>query len=579
MKKYLFLYLLIPAMILAQKSIDITGRASLSTLSFDYDEKSDIKPDTVANKEYGKTTLIPGLSQSLNLSIFARTPTIDMSLLGDIRNNEWNNFDISDQKSIDRLSLSLRFSKHEIILGDFYESGSEFFIQSREIRGGKVHLQYENLWNRKSFLEFKAVGGIAQRAFSQGSRLRGIYKQFETSGQFRRSIAAISAKIGERGSYKAGLHFLIAEDDSSSINESLNDPLGNQNIGVDGSLFLWDNHIQLFGEGFFSAKDTIGFGSSDDKTYKGGIDFRYNQFKLIGYYQKLGFNFYSAGYPFLLNDRQGFRVQSAYNFPNILMFSLDAEQYDNNLEENKETPTTKTRIGEIAVTTGLKKFPEITFVFGFRDDLSNSVFTDSLKLAEDEMRTNKISRKWEARISHDFNRNRISFTTIYLDLDDNSKIPGGAPLGTEQFIASLNFHTRPTNNIFFSGGGVFSRLLMTDSKVSNNYFVYQSSRWDILPRKLVLESNINFSMNDAQNGGDDDLINNYWQVDGRVSIEYFFNNSISFKLIGGTNSRQMDFSTSEALQVLQNPDLEPTFFNGNETYNALIYGAEVNWLF
>jgi len=575
MKKYLFLYLLIPALIFAQKDIDVTGRVSLSTLNFDYDENSDIKPDSVSGKEYAPTTLIPGLSQSVNLSIFARTPTIDISLLGDIRNNEWNTFDFSDHKSIDRLSLSLRFSNHEVVVGDFYESGSEFFLQSREIRGGKVNLLFENVWNRKSFVELKTVAGLAQKALSQGSRIRGIYKQFETSGQFRRSIAAFSAKTGERGFYKAGLHFLTAKDENSSIGESLNDPLGNQNVGLDGSLFLWDSRVQLFGEGFFSDKDTIGFGNSTDHTYKGGVDFRYDQFKLVAFYQRLGFNFYSAGYPFLLNDREGFRVQSAYNFPGVLLLSMDAEQYDNNLENNKNTPTAATRIGEISVTTGIKKFPELTFLFGFRDDISNSFFNDELE----ETKTSKISRKWEARISHDFNLNRISLTTIYLDLDDASKIPGGAPLGTEQFIGSLNFYTRPTNNIFFSGGGVFSRLLLTDSKVSNNYFFYQSSRWDILPRKLVLESTLNIAMNEAQNGGDDDLLNNYWQADGRLSIEYFFNKNISLKVIGGTNTRQMDFSTAEALQVLQNPDIDPTFFNGNETYNALIYGAELNWIF
>ena len=579
MKKYFFLYLLIPALIFAQKSIDVTGRVSLSILNFDYDEKSDIKPDTVGSKEYGRTNLIPGLSQSLNISIFARTPTIDISLLGDIRNNKWNTFDFNDHNSIDRLSLSLRFAKHEIVLGDFYESGSEFFLQSREIRGGKVNLVIENLWNRRSFIELKTVAGLAQRAFPQGSRIKGIYKLFETSGQFRRSILAFSAKVGERGLYNAGLHFLIAKDDSSSITESLNDPLGNQNIGVDGSLFLWDSHIQLFGEGYFSSKDTIGFGSADDHTYKGGIDFRYNRFKLIAFYQRLGFNFYSAGYPFLLNDRQGFRVQSAYNFTDILLLSLSAEQYDNNLQNDKGTPTTDTRIGEISVTTGIKKFPEITLLFGFRDDISNSVFRDTLELAEDETKTSKISKKWELRISHDFNRNRISLTTIYLDLDDASKIAGGAPLGTEQFIASLNFYTRPSNNIFFSGGGVYSRLLLTDSKISNNYFIYQSSRWDILPRKLVLESTLNILLNEAENGGDDDLINNYWQVDGRLSVEYFFSDNFSFKLIGGTNARQMDFSTAEALKVLQNPDIEPTFFNGNEAYNALVYGIELNVIF
>ncbi len=575
MKKYLVLYLFFPVFLFAQQNIDVTGRVSLNVLNFDYNENSDIKPDSVDSDTYSKTSIVPGLSQYLNLSIFARTPTIDMSLLGDIRNDKWSRLDFNSHNDIKRLSLSLRFMGHEVVLGDFYESGSEFFLQSREIRGGKVNLAFDNVWGKKSFIEVRALGGLSERVSRIGSRLDGIYKQYETSGQFRRYIGAVSAKGGERGLYKLGLYYLQAQDDSNTVKNSLNDPIGNQNFGADASVFLWDNHIQLFGEGYLSTKDTLALGSSTDNTYKGGVDFRYEQFKFVAFYQRLGFNYYTAGYPFLLNDKEGFRVQSAYNFPGVLLFSIDGEQYENNLEGDKSLPTTKTRIGDISVTAGIKNFPEVTVLFGFRDDISGSVFNSEAQ----ETKTNKISRKWEARVSHNFSVNRLSLTTIYLDLEDVSKIPGGAPLGTEQFIASLNFYTRPTNNFYFSGGGVYSRLLLTDSKSNNNYFLYQSSRWDILPRELIFESTINYSLNQAANGGDDDLINNYWQADGRVSLEYFFIDNIALKLIAGTNSRQMNFSTAEALAVLQNPDVEPTFFNGNESYNALIYGLEVNWMF
>ena len=41
----------------------------------------------------------------------------------------------------------------------------------------------------------------------------------------------------------------------------------------------------------------------------------------------------------------------------------------------------------------------------------------------------------------------------------------------------------------------------------------------------------------------------------------------------------MAYTTAEALQVLTDPDIDPTYFNGNESYNALIYGVEFNWMF
>jgi hypothetical protein len=433
------------------------------------------------------------------------------------------------------------------------------------------------LWNRKSFLEITALTGLSQKALAQGERLRSLYKQFESSGQYRRYIAAGTINTGERGTYNIGLHYLWAKDDQSSIDKSLNDPLANQNMGMDAAVFLWDNKVKLFTEGFYTIKDTLDYGKEEDYSYKGGVDFRYDQFKMIAFFQRLGGNYYSAGYPFLLNDRQGARMQAAYSFPKVLIAGIDGEYYQNNLDKDESVPTTNTRRGEVSVTTQFKNVPEFTLLFGFRDDISNSVFNDD----NEESKTDKLSRKYEFRVSHDFNFNRVSLSTIFLNLDDFGKVAGDTLglLGTEQFIISLNFYTRPVENFFISGGGVYSRLLLTNAKDNRNIFLYQSSRWDIVSRVLILESTISGSRNDAYNGGTDDFLSNYWQVDGRLSIEYFFNQSISLKLIGGTNRRQMDFSTARAQQTLLDPDIDPTFFNGNESYNALIYGAEINWIF
>ena len=150
-------------------------------------------------------------------------------------------------------------------------------------------------------------------------------------------------------------------------------------------------------------------------------------------------------------------------------------------------------------------------------------------------------------------------------MDDKSKIIRATPLGTEQHIASLNFYTRFSNKFFISGGVVYSRLLLTNSKDNRNIFVYQSSRWDAIPQKLSVESSFNGSFNEGINGGNDDLLNDYFQIDGKVSVEYFINHSLSFKVTGGSYLRQMDYSIEMANQLLKNGNIEdPTFFNGNE---------------
>ena len=573
-KYYLILFLILPWLGISQ-NIDVTGRVSLRTLNFDYDEQSKIKPDSIPDREYSKTFLIPGLQQNLNLALFARTNTLEISLLADLSNSDWNKIKFNDHRSLGRLSLNVRFNSHEIVAGDFFESGSELFLQSREIRGGKVRLRFENTWHKNAFIEISSLYGITQKAFDQGARLKGLYRQYETSGLYRRYLASASLKTGLNGSFDLGLKYIYAKDDQNSISESLIEPLQNRILGTEASGYLFDKKIKLFGEGFYSQKDTLGAGDNSDIAFKSGFDLRLNNFKLIAFYQHIGFNYYSSGYPFLLNDLSGIFFQTAYAIPQFLIFGIDCELYKNNLEDFKSTPTTDTRNGEFSLTTAFKDMPELALVWGYRDDLSNSIFNSDME----ESKTDKISRKLEGRLSYDWLNHRFSLSATYLDLNDNSKIVGGSPLGTEQHIGSFNFYTRLNNYLFISGGTVYSRLLLTDGKENRNMFFYQSSRYDIIPQKFVLESTLNFALNDASGGGDDDLVNNYQQLSGQFSMEYFFTSQISFKVIAGSNFRNMDYSTEQALQVLQNPDNEADFFNGNESYNALIYGAEINWIF
>ncbi len=582
LKIYLIL-LLASSVLWAQKSIDFSGRISVNTLNTQYDETSPIKPDSVSDESYGKTTLIPGLSQFVNLALFARTTTLDISLLGDIRNNTWNQLDFNNQNTIDRLSLAVRYGDHELVLGDFYETGSDFFIQSREVRGGRLKLNFRRIWSSRSYLKTTVLGGISERRLAVGERSIGLYKQFESSGVYRRDLGAASMRIGESGLFDVGLHFLLARDDSSSIStgkngeglSSLNAAVFNRNTGLDFNAMFWKKRIKLFGEGFYSLKDTLGLGSSTDYTYKSGVDFRYNRLKLAAFYYRIGQEYFTAGYPFLLNDRQGFKIENAYNISGWAIVVLDAEQYHNNLNQKNDVPTTRTRLADLSVTTDIKHWPEITVGYGFRDDLSGSVFDAD----QNETKTDKISRKYEFRLSQNFGFNRFSASTIYLDLDDYSKIAGSAPLGTRQLIGSMNFYTRPGNNFFLSGGVVYSELSLSDGKKNKNYFLYESHRWDMIPTRLVFEGNVSAIKNDASGGGDEDMLSNYWQLNGQISLEYFFIPSFSLKLIAGTNRRTMAYTTAEALQVLSNPDVDPTYFNGNESYNALIYGVELNWMF
>ena len=564
------LLLILSGTILAQ-GMDVTGRVSLRVFNVDYDERSEFNPDS---SDYGKTTLIPGWQQYLNMAIFARTSKMDISLLGDIRNDKWKPLD--SYKNIERLTLSARFSGHEIVLGDYFESGSELYVFSRDIRGTKLDFLFNELWNRRTYLHTRVLGGLLQRVVEEGEHLPTLYKQLANSGLYRRYFGSVEVEVGEHSKYSLGLKYLYAKDDPGSITESVNSPLLNQNAGANASFYIWDEHIQLFAEGYASRKDTIDATRVEDFAYKGGFDLRFKRMKLLGFYQRLGYDYYTAGNPFLLNDWQGFKLLGAVEFAKGLTMDLEGQQYENNLKKFDYLPTTKTRVVAVGLSTNYEKLPDLSIRWRFQDERSNDVFDEDGNLTK----TDKISRTFDATLGYSTGNHRVSFSGILVNLDDRSLVFGDSTLGTEQMVLSFNFFTRPSDLLFLSGGAVYSTLLMTGGERNKNLVVYESSRWDIIPMKLKFETLINYVLNKAEEGtGYNDLLNNYNHLMVEISLEYFFSPHISLKVLGGTDGRTMDYSREEALQVINDPDYGPMYFNGYETYNGYKYGAELNWIF
>ncbi len=561
----LILLITLPVLLGAQGGFNLTGRISLQTLNVSYDEQSQLKPDSIPDDQYAKSPLIPGLRQRLNIALFGRARNFDITLLGDLKNDSWNQ--LNSIKRVDRLTLNIRSGLNEFVLGDFFESGSELFVQSREVRGAKLYLESGS----DLYYQTNIIAGEVQRAFDMGDRLPDMYHQYENSGQYRRYMAAGLFRLGKRDRFQIGLKYLWAKDDQKSIEQSISEPLTNQNAGLDGFLYVWKQHLKLFFEGNISRKDTLSAKNVTDNAYRSGIDFRYGHFKFVGFKQRLGYDYFSAGYPYLQNDRDGFVVNSAYNFPQKFVLTFEGEHYRDNLNNLKNQPRTKTRIAAVGITTTIKNFPEIAVKYRYRDDRSNTVL--------DSVRTDKLYNGIEGRITFGSINNRFSLSAMYLDLDDKSVLQAGSPLGTGQLIASTNFYTRPSNLLFLSGGVVFSRLTLSNEQSNTNIYTYGSGRWDIIPAKLKLETTISFIYNDAANGGYQDMLSDYAQINSMFSLEYFFNSQISLKALAGNDYRDMRYGLDVAREVISDPDYGPTYFNGFESYNGLKYGLELNWIF
>ncbi len=559
----------------AQSGLDVTGRVSMRVQNVSYDETSPIKPDSIPDDQYGKTTLIPGLQESLNLAIFGRTQNLDMTLLADLANNSWNRLEVRNLNRLSRLTFNLRVAQHEIILGDFFESLGETYIQSREIRGAKYAFIAEDLFGDGSFGDFRILGGIVQRAVSIGDHLINLNKQYENAGQYRRWLGGGNLKAGKRGVFDISLKYLQGKDQKSSVDSSLNDPISNQVIGGNFSLYFWDQNLRLFGEYLHSQKDTLALGLVKDKAYTGGFDLRYETFKLLAMYYHYGYDYFTIGYPFLENDRRGIEGILAYAFPKSVSLSGKVEVYRDNLNRRTDMPTIDTKIFDLGVTTLNPDWPELAITVGVRIDKSDEIFDSE----DNPLQTDKFTQKLEGRAGFAIQNTRMSLSAIYLDLDDKSLVSYGTPLGTEQFIGSYNVYASISSFSFISGGAVYSRLKLTDGQKNQNFYIYESNRWDVVPGKLKLETTVSYIFNDAKNGGVQDVLSNYWQVIGEISLEYFFTNQVSFKAITGTDARKFKYSTEQALEIIADPEYGPEYFNINESYTGLIFGGEINWIF
>ena len=571
----LIIVTLVPLMLAAQSGLNVTGRVSLNVENFDYDPNSTLKPDSISDDEYSKSSLIPGLKQKLDVALFARTSKMDITLLGDIRNDEWNQIAIGEYSTIERLTLSARFKQNEVILGDYFMSVSRLFLQSLQIRGAKIDLNSGHLWNTRNYIKAAGMYGIVQKAFPLGSRLKGVYRQYETGGLYKRMMGSGMVDVGMGDVYRIGARYLYAKDDANSIENGLNEPITNQSAGAVADLYLFKRRLNFFGEAYQSRVDSIEANHVTDKAVKAGADLTIKNFRLTGFYEYIGYDYYSAGYPYLRNDKDGYKAIAGYNLPDWVILSAEYEQYHDNLKNLQDKPTTDTKIGIATLTTSVPDYPELTLRYGFQDDKSNTV------MIEDTIPTytDKKSVTYEGRLSFKIKSSRFSLSTIYIDLDDRSQLYTGEPLGTSQMISSFNGYLNPAKLLFISGGLVYSELTFTNGQKNKNIYVYESSRWDIIPMVLRFNTNVSYVINDAQNGGVQDMLSDYNRLGLNISFEYFFTPNISIKVIGGTDSRKMWYTKEMAMSVINDPDYGPSYFNMNESYDALIYGAEFNWIF
>jgi hypothetical protein len=281
-----------------------------------------------------------GLQPELQLSMNGKRGGTDINLQADMYGNQWLSTNNYIGKNM--VVLQLAYAQQNLTFGDFFESGSETSISGRQMTGMKFSGGYFEMGSGVKRLEFKLAAGESEIQKDSGTHELNIFNTTVDSGMsIRQQITYVaSGTIKPTSNSTVSVRGLISRDqtDNPIFRKPLEDPgapapIEAQTGVVDGSVNLLKGKLELSGEIDLGSNDTI---NKDDVKKVAWYNPKVNKaapavFKLLnpkkfkdhyaatfgakgnvaGYslnlsVMQLGEDYFSAGNPYLENDRRRF---------------------------------------------------------------------------------------------------------------------------------------------------------------------------------------------------------------------------------------------------------------------------------
>lgn len=262
----------------------------------------------------------------------------DVNLLLDLYGNQW----LAPQGYINKnmINLSITYDKQALVIGDFFENGSETSISGRQMTGLKYSGGFWNMGAGNQRIEFKLAAGETEIPKDSGAHEINIYNEIVDSGMSVRQqityLAALSVKPTLNSSFSA--KGIIARDqvDNPLFRSPITDPAAPNPIQaqtgcLEGRINLLNGKLELFSELDLGSHDTLSgnkikeiswYNPQVDKSFPEVIGLmdksKFTEFYALtagargnqkGYDFNLSFmqiapEFFSAGNPYLENDRR-----------------------------------------------------------------------------------------------------------------------------------------------------------------------------------------------------------------------------------------------------------------------------------
>jgi hypothetical protein len=296
-----------------------------------------------------------GLQPEIQLFGNGKRGAVDVNLLIDMFTNDW--ISTNNYLGKNMFNLSLSYNPHTAVIGDFFESGTETSVSGRQMTGLKYTGSFFKMGGGMDRIEVKLAAGESELPKDVGQReLNIISDTVDTGMSIRQQITYIAtATIHPQKNSSIIIKGIIAHDQAEKplLRRTIEDvaapdPVKAQTGCIEGNVAVLDGKLQLYSEIDLGSHDTI---SGDEKkniawynpqideaiskvfgllsrdkfqdyyAFTAGARSTINGYSLEGQFLQIGSSYFSAGNPYLENDRRTISLSSEKQFAENLSAS------------------------------------------------------------------------------------------------------------------------------------------------------------------------------------------------------------------------------------------------------------------
>ncbi len=312
--------------------------------------------------------LYAGLQPEIQIFASGKQRGVDVNLLIDMHGNQWLKPNNYLRKNL--FNLSFDYGDYSLVVGDFYESGSETSISGRHMTGLRLKGGRGDMGRGIKRFEYNLSAGESEHSRDVGEHSLDIYNDVVDSGMSVRQQVTyvLSGSVRPVRNFLFSTRGIISRDqiDMPLFRTPISDPdapepVSAQSGSIEGRLWLMDGALEVFANIDLGNHDTVPDNQRDDIAwYKPEIRAAYSEvFSLLrtsddfsshfsfhsgvlafvqGYrmglsYMEISADYFSAGNPYLEPDKRILGYSIDKNFSENLAAAAEY-QYERTMKSS-----------------------------------------------------------------------------------------------------------------------------------------------------------------------------------------------------------------------------------------------------